>query len=330
MRTISSWCLFVELLILPWTAAIAMETDYDPLELPKSELPKPLELRVNDDARSREIRLRVYLPVKKSLSPVVLFSHGLGGSRLNNPYLGRHWSARGYVVVFMQHAGSDAALWKNARLTERMDALRQAANLENFMLRAKDVPIVLDQLERWNAEAGHELEKRMDLEHIGMSGHSFGAVTTQAVSGQTFPLRGAAFIDERIKAAVMFSPSSPRQGDPQRAFGSVKIPWMLMTATKDVALIGGTDVESRLAVYPALPAGEKYEVVLHDGEHSAFSDRELPGDKLPRNPNHHRVILALSTAFWDAYLRDDTQAKAWLDGNGPQRVLEKGDRWQKK
>jgi predicted dienelactone hydrolase len=330
MRTINCWCLLVVLLILPRTAAIAMETDYDPLELAKAELPKPLELRVSDDGRSREIRLRVYLPVEKSPAPVVLFSHGLGGSRLNNPYLGRHWSARGYVVVFMQHAGSDAALWRNARLTERLDALREAANLENFMLRVKDVPAVLDQLQRWNAEAGHELEKRMDLLHIGMSGHSFGAVTTQAVSGQAYALRGAAYTDKRIKAAVMFSPSSPRQGDPQRAFGSVSIPWMLMTGTKDVAMIGGADVESRLAVLPALSAGDKYEVVLHDGEHSAFSERALPGDKLPRNPNHHRVILALSTAFWDAYLRDDPQAKAWLEGDSPQSVLQKGDRWQKK
>lgn len=34
-----------------------------------------------------------------------------------------------------------------------------------------------------------------------------------------------------------------------------------------------------------------------------LSDRPLPFDKQTRNPNHHRVILALSTAFWDAFLR---------------------------
>ena len=37
-----------------------------------------------------------------------------------------------------------------------------------------------------------------------------------------------------------------------------------------------------------------------------------------RNPNHHRSILALTTAFWDAYLRDDARGKAWLDGDGPE------------
>ena len=49
-----------------------------------------------------------------------------------------------------------------------------------------------------------------------------------------------------------------------------------------------------------------------------------------RNPNHHRAILAVTTAFWDAYLREDAEAKKWLDGEGVRGVLEKDDRWQKK
>jgi len=79
-----------------------------------------------------------------------------------------------------------------------------------------------------------------------------------------------------------------------------------------------------------VPPGGKYELVLYDAEHSAFTDRALPGDKAQRNPNHHRAILALSTAFWDAYLGNNQAAKDWLDGNGPGSILEKKDRWQKK
>ena len=94
--------------------------------------------------------------------------------------------------------------------------------------------------------------------------------------------------------------------------------------------IGGADVASRLAVYPALPPGGKYELVLHGAEHSAFTDRALPGDRNTRNPNHHRAILALSTAFWDAWLRDDPNARAWLEGAGPATILEPQDRWQRK
>jgi hypothetical protein len=61
---------------------------------------------------------------------------------------------------------------------------------------------------------------------------------------------------------------------------------------------------------------------------SAFTDHALPGDHEPRNPNHHRVILALATAFWDAYLRGDRDALAWLNGARPRSVMEPADDWK--
>jgi hypothetical protein len=88
--------------------------------------------------------------------------------------------------------------------------------------------------------------------------------------------------------------------------------------------------EKRALVFPALPSGRKYELILHNAEHSAFTERPLPGDKEPRNPNHHRAILALSTAFWDAYLKEDPVAKAWLDSEAPRSVLEELDSWRRK
>lgn len=101
-----------------------------------------------------------------------------------------------------------------------------------------------------------------------------------------------------------------------------------MTGTADISSIGNGDLASRLGVFPALPPGDKYEVVLQDGEHSAFADTPLSGDRYARNPNHHRVIIALSTAFWDAYLREDRKAKVWLSSDAPRRVMDANDRWQ--
>lgn len=304
---------------------------YDPYSVPRQTQIQVLDLAVHDEARSRDIPLRVYLPTAQDQAPVVLFSHGLGGSREGNAYMGRHWAARGYVVVFVQHPGSDEAVWKDKQPLQRMRAMREAANAKNFLARVKDIPAVLDQLEQWNRTEGHALAGHLNLQRVGMSGHSFGAMTTQAVSGQRFENGKVSYTDSRIKAAVMFSPSSPRRGgDPHAAFGQVPIPWMLMTGTKDVAPIGDADVASRLAVFPALPPGQKYELVLDGAEHSAFTDRPLPGDRTQRNPNHHRAILALSTAFWDAFLKGDESARAWLDGEGARSVLEKNDRWQRK
>ena len=55
----------------------------------------PLDLTVHDSARQRDVPVRIYLPEGKGPAPVILFSHGLGGARTNNPYLGKHWSQAG-------------------------------------------------------------------------------------------------------------------------------------------------------------------------------------------------------------------------------------------
>lgn len=303
---------------------------YDPLLVSSNGAPKIVDFDVSDTQRKRYIPIRIYLPSTPSPAPVILFSHGLGGSREGSTYLGKHWAARGYAAVFLQHPGSDTSVWKDKPASQRMAAMREAASGLNFLERVKDVPSVLDQLEKWNKENGHVLTGKLNLKKVGMSGHSFGAVTTQALSGQTIVEDKAPFTDPRIAAAVIMSPSSPRRGTAQVAFGKVALPWLLMTGTKDISPIGNIDVASRLAVYPALPVGSKYELVLNDADHSAFTDRALPGDNQTRNPNHHRSILALSTAFWDAYLLNNPSAKTWLDGDGSKSVLESKDKWQTK
>ena len=301
---------------------------YEPLAVAPAFHASHFDLTVHDDARNRDIPIRIYLPGSATATPVVLFSHGLGGSRAGSAFLGEHWAARGYVAVFLQHPGSDDSVWKDETLGNRMTAMKRAASFENFMLRVEDVPAVLNQLKTWNSAKTNQLAGRLDLTKVGLSGHSFGAVTTEAISGEALPLGGQKYTDSRIKAAIVFSPSAPAGRNAEQAFGAVRIPWMLMTGTKDLAPIGNADMKSRLAVYPALHGAPKYQVVLNNAEHSVFTDRGLPGDRQPRKPNHHRVILALSTAFWDAYLRGDAAALAWLNGAGPRSVMETEDQWQ--
>jgi predicted dienelactone hydrolase len=308
----------------------ADEPGYDPLKVTQQGKLSEVKIVVEDKGRGRSIPLKLYFLDSTRLAPVILFSHGLGGSREGSQFLGKHWAARGYICVFLQHPGSDESVWKDLPVAERMAALREAADAKNFLLRVQDVPVVIDQLAAWNDNEGHELAQRMNMDKIGMSGHSFGAVTTQAVSGQTTARGRGLFTEKRILAALPMSPSTPKGSTAEQAFGTVKIPWLLMTGTNDVSVIGDQTVESRLAVFPALPPGNKYELVLNKAQHSAFTDRPLPGDKEERNPKHHASILALSTAFWDAYLKGDKDAKAWLDGDGPKAILEKEDRWQKK
>lgn len=276
----------------------------------------------------REVPLKIYLPAAGP-APVILLSHGLGGTREVGAYLGTHWAGRGFLVVAMQHAGSDDSVWKDIPAARRMQAMQAAASGATFLDRMRDVPATLDQLGTWSSESGHFLHGRMDLGKVGMSGHSYGAVTTQAVCGQVFGAAGARFADKRIDAGLALSPSPPQRGDARDAFGSIRMPMMLMTGTEDRSAIGRTTPAARREVWPALPAGSKYELVLKGAEHMAFSDRTLRG-KEQRNPDHHRVIKALSTAFWEAYLKDDPSARAWLDGRQARDLLAPGDVWQSK
>jgi predicted dienelactone hydrolase len=280
--------------------------------------------------KGRKVPLKVYLPAQKN-APVILLSHGLGGSREVGAYLGNHWAGQGYAVVAMQHIGSDTSVIKDAPRAQRFRALKQAASFKSFTDRTKDVPAVIDQITQWNADKGHLLSGRLDLSKLGVGGHSFGAITSQAVSGQKYGGLGERFTDKRIKAALMLSPSSAKGGRDKETFGHIQLPWMLMTGTKDTSAVKpDMKAEDRVKVYQALPAtGNKYQLVLKDAQHMAFSDRTMLGTQ-HRNKNHHKAIKALSTAFWDAHLKGDAKAKAWLHGKDPKKRLEASDTWERK
>ena len=319
-------------LVLPLAllfAPMACASPADPSQPPPAAHGATETFALTDAERARTLPVRIVLPETTAPAPVVIYSHGLGGNLDVAGYLVDYWARSGYVVVVIQHPGSDDSVWEGKGPGAAMKALKQAANAENYVARLEDVHFVLDQLERLNRD-DPRFAGRMDLSHIGMSGHSFGARTTEGVSGQSLPHAGPRFTDPRIDAAIMFSPSVSKTSDPEEQFADVSIPWMLMTGTEDIAPVGGETLEDRLAVYPALPPGGKYELVLYGAQHSAFTDRKLRPGQPQRNPAHHPDIEVLSTAFWDAYLKGDADTKAWLDGPGPKSILDPKDEWERK
>src|ERR1700742_2885005 len=63
-----------------------------------------------DVARNRMVPVRLRVPTGGGPYPVILFSHGLGGSRGGGELWGDTWAHHGYIVVHMQHPGSDDSL----------------------------------------------------------------------------------------------------------------------------------------------------------------------------------------------------------------------------
>jgi predicted dienelactone hydrolase len=196
----------IVILVCAYAPDIAHADSYDPLEITSGFSALVLDREVIDASRNRTVPLRIYLPESRAPAAVVMFSHGLGGSREGSSYLGHHWAARGYVAVFLQHPGSDESVWRNVPRAERLQVLQKAATLQAFMQRVFDVSAALDQLAAWNKAKDDPVSTRLDLEHVGMSGHSFGAVTTQAVSGQATADGRQVFLEKRIDAAIIMSP----------------------------------------------------------------------------------------------------------------------------
>lgn len=299
---------------------------YDPLVIAANSK-QPVSTSMLDSKRNREIPLLIFLPENAAPAPVILFSHGLGGTYSTAVYLGEHWSARGYVVVSMQHPGSDGNILTGVPPSQILSVMQAAASAENLVARIGDVSAVIDGLHIRNNEAGHFLHQRLDLNRIGMSGHSFGARTTQTTSGEIVPWLNYATRDPRIKAAMPLSGSVTNINTAAALLGGVDIPWLIMTGTLDTSVINDTTVAERLAVFPALPPGSKYELVFFEGEHHAFTDLPITPLQKPRNPAHHPAIQAISTAFWDSHLRGDLSARQWLEKEA-RSVLSVADRWQ--
>lgn len=260
-----------------------------------------------DAARQREIPYRIFAPENATgRCPVILFSHGLGGTREGYSHLGRFWASNGYVVVHLQHRGSDDAAWQGAE--DKLQSMKAAAaNLQNAMDRPRDVSFAIDQLAA--LEAKGPLKGRIDTNHIGVAGHSFGGFTVLAAAGQTFGPRGRSLGDARIACGLAMSAPVSATAKTE-GYAAIRIPVFHMTGTADQSVIGDTPPERRRVPYDNTKAADRYLLTLDGGDHMVFAGRGPFAD----NKKMQSLILTGSLAFWDAYLRGDERARKWLTG----------------
>jgi predicted dienelactone hydrolase len=300
-----------------------------------------LDLDLPDPARGRTLPLRLRVPqpcTAAQLRPLVVFSHGLGGSRAGGAAWGAHWASHGFVVAHLQHPGSDESLWRGQPGGFTLEALRPGMTPVQYVARVRDVPFALDALA---ALAASPVVARpglgcIDMARVGMSGHSFGALTTQALAGQSLPrlAEGGAAPwgrDPRVVAAIAFSPSM-RDGSPaaRASFATVAVPFLAVTGSLDGDVVGsGATAASRRAVHEALPGPGRRLLWLDGADHMGFDGGapRPPADGRADDRGMQRVVRAVTLAFWQATLAGDTVAQAWLDGGGPDTLLGPGDRW---
>lgn len=268
-----------------------------------------------DPARSRPVPARLYWPraaASDGSVPLMVFSHGIGGSRRGYSYLGRHWSARGVASLHVQHVGSDSTLWRGNPFGV-VGRLQAAAQETEAIARAADVRFALDRL--LDEELGY-LAATVDRRRIVAAGHSYGANTTLLTVGAQVVRDGRTLscLDERFRAAVIIS-SPPFYGESDLAavLGQVAVPTLHVTATEDVIEIPGyrSGVSDRLAVFDAIAHPHKLLAVFRGGSHSMFTDRPYTGGR-ELNPQAKLATAELALAFLDlAFERKDAALRAW-------------------
>ena len=275
-----------------------------------------------DDARGgRAVPFKIYHPSEHDLEtmPVIVWSHGFGGNRDGAAFISRYLASYGYTLVHITHDGTDSSLWEG-KPGHPWDHLRKASvTRETTLNRFYDVPFVLDNIPGW-AEENPEIGQYMDLSHFGMSGHSFGAMTTQVMAGQMFPDETGKLIslrEPRISSGILYSPVPIRHlvaEEPEpHIYGPIDIPLLHMTGTDDASPLHDFGFERRLVVHQHSRHPEKYLQILEGGDHMVYNGTRGKLGNNDLREQHEAEIKIAALAFWDAQLKDDDKAREWLE-----------------
>ncbi len=263
--------------------------------------------------------------------PLVVFSHGNGGIRIQSVFLTRHLASHGYVVAAPDHTGDTLLDLVEAGEINTMDLLMSAAD------RPFDIRGVIDEMLRLSEAEEDPLFGLVDEERIAVSGHSFGGFTTFLLAAEgawlADPRQGGLrmdIYDLRIKAAAPLSPNRAGIELLHTSLGRIGVPVLIAGGDKDdtlpyenhmaeaykrchppkglLTVINGghftfTDMCDFDLGDAAEAVGVEIDGVLGDGCAEGFADHDLA-----RNATNRAL-----TAFFDSVLWDEPSAAPAMD-----------------
>lgn len=279
------------------------------------------------------LQVRATWPEGEGDLPVIVLSHGMGGSRDGYAPIAQHWAAHGYLVVQPTHPDSLALRSpreKLALLRGREAFVRDPDNLSAWDERPAEVSLVLDTLGKppgdlaWLARAGLD-PSRIDLEHVGIAGHSFGAHTAMLCGGLAVRVVGSKHREPRADAILLMSPQGSGPGVPKEGFAAIDRPTLVVTGSEDRSVRTGQGPEWRLEAWEGLTVPDRWLLWL-DGAHHDLGGLSA---RLPASGDADllEAVLEVTTTFWDATLRSDPAARRKLDAgetSGPRAHLTPG------
>jgi predicted dienelactone hydrolase len=158
-------------------------------------------------------------PMAEGRFPVVVISHGNGGSHLVYRAISTHLAKNGYVVALLEHAG-------NNRNNNELEGTH-----ENLVNRPRHVRLTIDAV-----SSDPQFSACVQPDNVAIIGHSIGGYTALAVAGGTpwseTRQRVDVVADPRVRALVLLAPATAWYL-PEDSLSQVSVPILMLVAEHD-------------------------------------------------------------------------------------------------
>ena len=287
--------------------------DYKDLKIPY--IAKRLEVSEKIINRVNSIRANGYYKAKPGNNdfPVIIFSHGLGGNRIQNTANIESLASNGYIVFSIEHTyDSNITVFNDTTFVEFDSYLPDNVTTEEFYntripqikIRANDISFIIDKIISLKSQ-GHYIGRISNINSIGVFGHSFGGGTA-AVSS---------FIDNRIDACIAldgwFEPIPPYIIDK-----GINIPFLYIGQLQQ-NWISAPYNEVQLLSFHDNNQNDSFIIEVHNTKHMDYSDipyltkwGRLMGLSGKDAKNITLDLNNTITHFFDTYLKNNK--KNWL------------------
>ena len=227
-------------------------------------------------------------------APVVIISHGYSDTKENFGFLGRHLASHGFVVFIPEHVGSDLRF----RLNYTEGRLHTGMNPTEYISRPQEISYLIDQLEKQVATSP-TWAAQIDVDRIGIVGHSLGATTAYALAGadidfdrlatscggtsvnlnpaiylqclaRFLPAQENNLKDPRIKAVISANGIGSALYGPE-ALKNIDLPILIAAAANDVI---APAIPEQIQLFSWLEADAKYLAVMSEASHFSLTAGE--------------------------------------------------------